>query len=207
MDLGAATNNTYDADQDSMTYKYNWYMNDTSITVLNLPFDTNTTTNSSSAVRDYTPFENNGTLGGGNVSRVPSHVDGHTGGAYQFDGVDDFIDIGSDASIKPAGSFSISTWFNTDADFSSGSGVLLRYRTYGYNFKAASSNQITFSIANSTASNFQVASPSTYNDGVWHHAVGVYNVTHVMLYMDGSLVDTECLKQTPSCSWWTLRVV
>ncbi len=47
---------TFDSDGDSVTNIINWYENGKSITVLNMPFDTN----SSSVVKDYSPYENNG---------------------------------------------------------------------------------------------------------------------------------------------------
>jgi hypothetical protein len=107
---------TYDADNDSVTNIYNWYRNGSSITALNMPFDTNTTSTASGAVKDYSGYNNNGTLGGGNISRVPAwnnSEDCVRGGCYSFDGIDDYVDLGSLDSLDfGTGDFTITVWIN-----------------------------------------------------------------------------------------------
>ena len=68
---------TYDPDNDKVTNIYNWYRNNTSITNLLLPFDTN----SSSIAKDYSGYDNNGII----VRGVAWTNNGKVGGAYKFD--------------------------------------------------------------------------------------------------------------------------
>jgi hypothetical protein len=67
---------TVDADGDKLTNIYNWYRNNTSITNLLLPFDTN----SSTIIKDYSGYSNDGTI----VKDVQWIPDGRVGGAYKF---------------------------------------------------------------------------------------------------------------------------
>ena len=55
---------------------YDWKENGTSIAKLNMPFNKKLSTTDSNAVRDYSSFEYNGTLGGGNSAKVPTWYDG-----------------------------------------------------------------------------------------------------------------------------------
>jgi len=68
---------TYDPDSDKVTNIYNWYRNNTSITNLLLPFDTN----SSTTVKDYSGYNNDGVI----VRGVSWTSNGKVGGAYKFD--------------------------------------------------------------------------------------------------------------------------
>ena len=99
-DLTVYISSGSDADDDAITNITDWRKDGTSIAVLNMPFDTNIGSNSTGAVKDYSTYENNGTLGGGNVSRVPTwNSSGKVGGAYSFDGIDDNIKLTSAVSL------------------------------------------------------------------------------------------------------------
>jgi hypothetical protein len=77
------------------TLIYDWRNQGTSVALLNMPFDTEVSTTTAGAVKDYSTFGNDGTLGGGNTSHVPTWTSsGISGGAYEFDGVDDYVDVG-----------------------------------------------------------------------------------------------------------------
>jgi hypothetical protein len=75
-----------------------------------MPFDTNVSVNDTGAVRDYTSSSGDGTLGGGNDTRIPKWTsNGISGGAYEFDGVDDSISRSGDSSNLTI-QFSASAW-------------------------------------------------------------------------------------------------
>ncbi|MCD4760525.1 hypothetical protein K8R42_01370, partial [bacterium] len=99
-----------DTDGDAITNITDWRKSGTSIAVLNMPFDTNVSSTASNAVKDYSTFGNNGTLGGGTPANAPTWTSsGQVGGAYSFDGVDDYVDCGNDSSLNP-GSITIEMW-------------------------------------------------------------------------------------------------
>jgi hypothetical protein len=105
--------NVQDADGDPVTNITNWYVNGTSITVLNMPFDTN----SASVAKDYSGYDNNGTVNGSNWTSS-----GIAGGAYAFDGINDHIDSADASSLNLTGAMTIEVWINgTDVNLSGSS--------------------------------------------------------------------------------------
>jgi hypothetical protein len=107
-------------------------------------------------------------------------------GALMFDGTDDFVNLGDNAALQPAGSVSVESWFQST---SASNSTLVRKRLYGYSL-SINAGILTFSINNSAATPFNAISPKKYNDGNWHHVVGIYNGTSVSLYVDGILINT-----------------
>ena len=109
--------------------------------------------------------------------------------AINFDGADDFVDLGNNGNLKfGAGSFSLSTWFKTTqattgrfvSNGQSGSAT-------GYSLGIAN-GKISFAIASgdaATSANINTLYP--FNDDKWHNAIAVCNKTNnaVKLYMDG----------------------
>jgi uncharacterized repeat protein (TIGR02543 family) len=79
---------TSDPEADNVTNIYNWYKNDTSLTNLLMPFDTN----SSTTVKDYSGYSNTGTVNGATWTS-----DGKVGGCYSFNGTNNDVTI-ADAS-------------------------------------------------------------------------------------------------------------
>ena len=112
-------------------------------------------------------------------------------GAFDFDAVDDQIDIGQPAILESY-PLSIETWFKSG---NNNSGIVTKGRTRG------SANQRDFDITgNGTNLNFFVSNGSSYvvNVGatypslnVWHHLVcmwdGTTNSNGAKMYLDGSL--------------------
>jgi hypothetical protein len=87
---------TYDPDNDKITNIYNWYRNNTSITNLLLPFNTN----SSIIAEDYSGYGNDGVIVGG----VTWVIDGKVGGAYKFD--TGYIQIPGTSTLDGGGQWS-----------------------------------------------------------------------------------------------------
>ena len=83
-----------DVDGNFITNITDWRLGGTSIAVLNMPFDKNVAELTTGAIRDYSTYGNNGTLGGGVKANSPTwNSSGKVGGAYTFDGTDDYIDV------------------------------------------------------------------------------------------------------------------
>jgi len=71
-----------------------WRINGVSIAVINMPFDTRVTSVAIGAVRDYSTYENNGTLGNGLPGAAPIWINNSVGGgSYVFDGFNDYIQL------------------------------------------------------------------------------------------------------------------
>ncbi|MBW2967728.1 hypothetical protein KY362_04525, partial [Candidatus Woesearchaeota archaeon] len=94
-----------DADADHVYNVTNWYMNGTSIAVLNMPFE-GTGGNESVWAKDYTNFSNHGTV----TNAVWNSDGGYDGwGAYEFDGSSTYLDV-DESIIKTLSEGSISFW-------------------------------------------------------------------------------------------------
>jgi hypothetical protein len=94
-----------DADGDTGYNITDWRVDDTSIALLNMPFDKNIST-TNGTIKDFSSFENNGTLGNGSSEVNPTWQNNENckiGGCYDFDGDNDFIEIHNDFDLTSGG--------------------------------------------------------------------------------------------------------
>jgi len=143
---------------------------------------------------DSTANSNDGTPLNGLIQGVT----GITGGAAQLDGVDDFIDVGTDTSLDvfgPNHDFSIFLWVKRSATndiegfFSSGSGS-----TFGIYFGSASQNTDDMRFMSTDNSvNFETTS-GTIGDTEWH-LVGLTadRNGNLSFWADGALEYTQSI--------------
>ncbi|MBU1018246.1 hypothetical protein KKA33_04430, partial [Patescibacteria group bacterium] len=80
MDISAKPITIDDHDSDTTTTIYNWEKDGSSIAVLNMPFDSNMTSTAADAVKDYSTYENNGTLAASTAT--PTWTNAATCGNY-----------------------------------------------------------------------------------------------------------------------------
>ncbi|MBW2973560.1 right-handed parallel beta-helix repeat-containing protein [Candidatus Woesearchaeota archaeon] len=189
--------NVVDPEGSHVTNITNWFMNGTSITVLNMPFDTNITSNATGAVRDYSPFQNNGTVNGSVWTAA-----GISGGAYIYDGIDDGISVPAANSLNLSENFSVEVWIKPrklggigsqyilDKGDASGVGV-----NPGHNYALfinSFTNRTIFIIHGTGAfppgAAYAVGTVTTLKPDQWYHIVGTFvNSTHDMrIYLNGS---------------------
>ncbi len=145
---------------------------------------------------DASGYENHGTVYGASPSQDRF---GQANSAYYFDGVDDYIDIGNDASLKMTDGLTIATWLRVDSlspwyqnvisdhapnEPTVGSGKILRF-TY---------NRLQFHVGGiyGYGTAIYVEYPYT-NDmvGQWQHVVGTYDRSMVKFYLNGVLVASR----------------
>ncbi|MBW2984913.1 LamG domain-containing protein, partial [Candidatus Woesearchaeota archaeon] len=171
--------NLIDIDNDDIKQTINWYVNDASILVLNMPFDMNHTTNN--ITRDYTIFENNGTV----INATWNSTGGYDGkGAYMFNGSNDYINCGNDSSLQfGSGNFTLSAWVKTES--SSSQIILMKGDGAADIYYYLRMNNGNISVTAGDGSQYTVTSASTYNDGNWHFATGVRDGNNLRLYVDG----------------------
>jgi len=176
-----------------------WRLNGTSIAVLNMPFETNSSSIATDAIRDYGIFENNGTLGGGTASFAPVwNGTSIVGGAYTFDGIDNYIEIGDSASLNITGTnITVEAWINTpeaapfDYDrivVKQVAGNVDPYIRYGIFREGSSTGKIGFTVATGGAgSGTSVYTTTGIATNVWHHIVGTYDGATLSIYTNGTL--------------------
>ncbi len=132
---------------------------------------------------------NDGTMHGG-VSIAP----GIFGSAFDFDGADDFINMGNPASLNfGTGAFSLEAWFNWDGGGSS-VGNIIRKSDFpefspdiGYWLRIhGGSSTLDFFSGETPGAFGEISAPVTANE--WHHAVATRDNSGLMsLYVDGML--------------------
>ena len=119
--------------------------------------------------------------------------------SVDFDGVDDYIDLGNPTALQFTSSFSISLWFKSSdtSDYiliskDNTSGHLTNDRSWAlWGNRYGGTNVVNFNVRNGSNS-FAVQSTSDYNDGSWHHLVATYEAsTALKVYVDGSLEATN----------------
>jgi len=119
-----------------------------------------------------------------------SIVGGHpsAGGGFtnlystEYDGVDDYVTIGTPTNLKITGDVSVSAWVKTS---SSATMILFSgFDKWGLYFV---SGKIRFNFRNASDAFKYVESSGTINDGNWHHVLGVNDQTNLKIYVDGSL--------------------
>ncbi|WP_299159428.1 LamG-like jellyroll fold domain-containing protein [uncultured Eudoraea sp.] len=125
----------------------------------------------------------------------------NTNAAFGFDGVDDYIEVPDDVSLRPD-YISVSVWFKT----SEVSIQSLLYKTdlntafneqYSLALNYNSVNQIDCSVKNGNNCNNpglgwqrnQVT--EVVNDDIWHHLVYVYDGNQSIIYIDGANISTQ----------------
>ncbi len=111
-------------------------------------------------------------------------VPGQVGGALNFHGDHDYVNLGCVAAMNFAGTqpYTIAAWVKPGTE--SETGIILAHYNGNVNaqyYLALSGNRI-WMYRNSSASNLF---GNTQMSPAWHHVTGIYDGTNVMLYLDG----------------------
>ena len=181
------TFNGTDADGNYFTNITDWRLNGNSIDVLNMPFDKNVEDVTTGAVRDYSMYENNGTLGGGNITNAPTwNSTCQVGGCYDFNGVGDYINTGNNFHLTNG---VISFWYKS-GETATQNGYMIGQQTGTPTlsvYQASSNQHVYFWIRNSLGTSVSISSSNAINDNLWHYIVVSWGSQGMKLYVDGNL--------------------
>ena len=110
-------------------------------------------------------------------------------GAYEFDGTDDFVNLGTDSGLNLLNGGTVAMWVNTDnitdrrfaGKGSNGAWELLSETT---------DNKVKFRVNDGSVKN--VIGTTALSDGTWYHIAGVYDKSagEIRLYVNGTLENT-----------------
>jgi len=176
------------------TFKFNW--NGTNYTfyddslVLGMNFDNLSALGENSThAYDFSASGNNGTISGATWT-----TSGKYGGALSFDGADDYVDCGNDASLDITDEITMEAWIKTTQ--TTQGMIVSKYdplggqRSYqfdvGHPDAGAGKLGLTISSTAGTYNGFTQSSTITVNDWKWHHVVVVFNPgVYAYIYIDG----------------------
>jgi len=164
--------------------------------------------------RDETVIDDSDAENHGRLVGPKSIADGRFGSAYRFDGRDDYIDCGADASLQITGALTYSVWFRASTNHM---GSLVSRRTRGDTANDIASHLTLRDNGGFTAGIVgAVFAPGKWanapaerqlGDGQWHHAALVYRPGEsLVLYIDGVLEEETTDGIFPSLNAKTLPV-
>ncbi|NOQ37736.1 hypothetical protein GQ472_02500, partial [archaeon] len=138
---------------------------------------------------DISNHGNNGTLYVG-ADSSGNYTAGKVGGAYTFDGVDDYIDCGNDPSLNLTDTVTIEAWINLQ---SNKTGMVIdkeqAYRIWLQFYGDANWCNFVFEIWNGTGweQELENAYWDMHKD---YHIAGTFNGTDLILYRDGAALGS-----------------
>jgi prepilin-type N-terminal cleavage/methylation domain-containing protein len=146
------------------------------------------------AVTDYSLNSNDATLA---VATTPKWVNTAAigDGAYDFDGVNDYIDLGAVSNNimrqgTEANDFTLSTWIKTTGNQDSSSKIILGRMGWNAGLQAANDGRVFFTLWDE-ANNARTIYSQALTNNVYHNVVGVYSNKIMYLYIDGKLAGTN----------------
>ncbi len=192
--------------------------------VLVMPFDDPVTTSAVGAVKDYSAYANNGTLGNGSAESVPDWGGGKSGGAYLFSYDNDgkklnntFINVPAPASGSldfPTSDFSVSVWVNPEDPPNYYPFAIVNKRNKGTEngwgllmiLKNAQKLNYSFQLGNGVEDNapctvlaYENATASV-KFGAWQHLVATVKRTgNFIFYVNGQPKFTKDISSKSSC--------
>lgn len=133
----------------------------------------------------------------GSLKGAPSWVDGKSGKALKFDGIDDYIVFPEHRSVQPLGGLTVSAWIAWSVDPAAldyrkpvwmGKDDKAPYGSYGIEFDyPKNGNQWPTFHINAFARDNKVESRMPAKPGEWHLVTGVYSGSRQYIYVDGVL--------------------
>lgn len=106
-----------------------------------------------------------------------------------FDGVDDYVDLGSSSVLKPTSALTVELWAFADWTTLGDARFISNTQSGGYNMEITGGYVKGYLMLNSTYYVPQVALSELANG--WHHFALVTNGQYVKFYVDGQLKDTK----------------
>ncbi|MDC0584782.1 T9SS type A sorting domain-containing protein [Bacteroidales bacterium] len=118
--------------------------------------------------------------------------------ALDFDGIDDYVDGGNNASVQISGTnITLEAWINVSSfEANSYEGSIIdkhNSSSQGYGLRCGGSGILSFNFGNGSSWNEITSPASSLSENTWHHIVGVYDGGTQSLYIDGELVASNNL--------------
>jgi hypothetical protein len=158
---------------------------------------------SGTTAQDATGNGNDGTLNGD-----PQWVAGRLGGALEFDGVGDYVDIGNDPIFNITGQITVACWIKV-SQFTIGWQAIFTMGDDSWRLqRQTTTNTLCWACTGVTGTpgDWWLYGDVNINDGEWHHAAGVYDGSEYYLYVDGDLDASKDTSGTMSISSYPVLI-
>jgi len=137
---------------------------------------------------------NNGIINGG-----AAWTDGKFKKALHFDGTDDYIDCGNDASLNPTNAITVIAWAKQDASTSDNYRDIIAKWRYGDQSNqsyllSSLNNKVSFWVY--TDEQQSITSTTNIYDGEWHHIAGTFDGSTQKIYIDGTQENSASVSGT-----------
>ena len=114
---------------------------------------------------------------------------GQMGGALEFSGTIDYVEIANDATLQPTGELTLAAWIKGD---SWGSGddvdpILRKGTTTPVNYQLAIADQKVSLMLDDMDENDGIRGDTSLNTGQWYHVAAVWDGADVRIYVNGVL--------------------
>jgi hypothetical protein len=141
---------------------------------------------------DSSAFANHGQGGGGTGSAVPTQIaNGQFGAAQEFDGANDYINAGNDASLDLTGvEVTIEAWVQLQRTVAPlwGDAIAAKDTQYGLFQDWDQPDRVTFGTETSGQA---WVSDDPVPSNTWTYVVGRYDGTNMEIYRDGAFVGSQ----------------
>jgi len=147
-----------------------------------LDIDFNNEDETQNIAHDRSPNHNNGTIYGA------KWADGKVGRALNFDGVDDYVDLGDILDFASGDEFTLEYWAKSSVN----NRIVIDkgrhaspYTGWGSSWGGISANKVDFTVRDNVPNTVIATSTTTVTTGEWFHIVGVRGGGRVKLYVNG----------------------
>ncbi|MBU0459341.1 MAG: LamG domain-containing protein, partial [Nanoarchaeota archaeon] len=185
--------NTADGDSDAVKNITNWYLNDTSITVLNMPFERANGTGDTAI--DYSGFGHNGIEQGSATWNASGGYDGK--GAYEFDGTGDFILVPYDTSFEMV-NYTAMAWVRI-TDLPGALGIMGTRDGESETFDLKVQDTLIHGDIGTGTAWLDISADCTFSASLntWIHVAYVVHEGGYEAYLNGTLCNSETFSGTP----------
>ena len=126
----------------------------------------------------------------GTIQGDPKWVAGKIGGALEFDGNGDYVDMGNDPVFDITEQITLAVWVNAN-DLNNGEhNCWLGKGDNTYAIKHQQGNYIEFFVFDGAWNSTQYTTELESLNGDWHHMAGTYDGEELKFYLDGQLAET-----------------
>ena len=125
----------------------------------------------------------------GQIRGTPVWTDGIAGGALQFDGKDNCVELGANPEFDITNQITVAAWFKIRGFDRESQAIVTKGDTAWRLQKNRGTHSLTFACFGLKMADEWGATRgrTKVDDDRWHHAVGVYDGARISLYIDGKL--------------------